>query len=87
MSTDAAHQRLLLQLQTSRQWEKKKINQGRTKGYHSEDSRQSSHVAIIPLQDRDRHCGLVRASLSPEGLRSLVPAPPKDLTPWPFSSS
>ena len=26
-------------------------------------------------------------TLSPEGLRSLVPAPPKDGTPWPFSSS
>ena len=33
------------------------------------------------------HCGLVRASLSPEGFRSLVPASPKDGTPSPFSLS
>ena len=31
-------------------------------------------------------CGVVGASLSPEGLRSLIPAPPKDGTPWPFNS-
>ena len=32
----------------------------------------------------DSHCGLIRASLSPEGLRSLVPAPPKNGTSWPI---
>ena len=32
-------------------------------------------------------CRLVSALLSPEVLRSLVPAPPKGGTPWPFSSS
>ena len=35
----------------------------------------------------DSHCALVRAPLSPDGLRGLVPAPPKDRTPWPLSSS
>ena len=35
----------------------------------------------------DNHCGLVRASRSPEGLWSLVPVPPKDGNLWPFSSS
>ena len=36
----------------------------------------------------DNHCGLVRAPLSPEGLRRLVPVnAAKDGTPAPFSSS
>ena len=41
----------------------------------------SENQAMLPpflLRTADSHCGLVRASLSPKGLRSLVPVLPKD---------